>query len=174
VDATTKQLVKSDSSFYIYNAKNIYLGYQGFIWDDVTKKWANDSKNNYQVDTATDLYTSNKFEIWDKSQNAFYDSRVRIYFVSMLSATTDYALQQNFEISPNPTIANLNLTLNLDETSNIRVNVMNNLGQILYATEFRNIKDEKLTIPTQELEAGIYFLQIQIGEKQATKRFVKN
>jgi hypothetical protein len=44
----------------------------------------------------------------------------------------------------------------------------------IYATTFQNIKAEKLTLPTQNLEAGVYFLQVKIGEKQATKRFVKN
>lgn len=116
-----------------------------------------------------------KGESWDVAQNAFYDRRVRKYFSSMLPnvSTNDAALQSSFQIAPNPTSSDIRLIVNLEKTSDIQVAVLNQLGQVVRTMDFKNIQNEQLTIPTQELSNGIYFIQIQSGDKQATKRFVK-
>ncbi len=173
-DKTTTQYIKSDSSLYTYNSKSIYTSENFFSWDEVSSKWLVEGKIAYQVDPTTDLYTSMKWENWDAAQNAFYDRRTRKYFSSMLPvSTTDAALQSSFQIAPNPTSSDLHLMVNLEQISDIQVNVVNQLGQIVHNQHFKNIQNEQLTVPTQALSNGIYFIQIQSGDKQATKRFVK-
>ncbi len=95
------------------------------------------------------------------------------YFFDTTTPMREVFMDLGMTIFPNPVDDILNIKLENAFNENCKVLIMNNLGQIL--------KNEKLakgmgglTLKTNELEAGIYFLKIEKadGESQ-TVRFVK-
>lgn len=63
-------------------------------------------------------------------------------------------------VYPNPANSLINLSFVLNKSSNILVEIMNSLGQSVYSiTEVYNSGEFKLTINTNDLPNGVYFLK---------------
>lgn len=78
--------------------------------------------------------------------------------------TTGFAFKNNIEIFPNPIESDF--TIKLKETAtDLKVNILNSLGQIIISKEFSNSQEMKLTLnqPT-----GIYFAKITNSENQVS------
>ncbi len=78
-------------------------------------------------------------------------------------------------IYPNPTSNNLTMEYLLQKADNVKINLMNIAGKIIYSEQVNALAGKnKMTIFTTQVPAGIYYLQIITNENIVTKKFVKN
>ncbi|TXI67684.1 MAG: T9SS type A sorting domain-containing protein [Flavobacterium sp.] len=73
----------------------------------------------------------------------------------------------NFKLSPNPVIDNLNI-----ESDNQIINIIiyNQLGQIIFSNE---INDNKRTLDLSNLSSGIYTIFIETNARTLNKKIIK-
>ncbi|MBI1183711.1 T9SS type A sorting domain-containing protein [bacterium] len=85
---------------------------------------------------------------------------------------------RKFEVSdayPNPTSANSYVTLSLENSNRVRVQMTNVMGQEIYNTNLGQLSagsTTKVELPTSGLRAGIYLYNIYVGETAITGRLV--
>jgi hypothetical protein len=87
------------------------------------------------------------------------------------------SLIKDFEIQPNPAQAYLQLFYNLPESGNVQINVLDMAGRNIKQMQRPNFSEgyHNHIVDVQDLEAGIYFIQLQIGGSQSgVKKFIKN
>lgn len=77
-------------------------------------------------------------------------------------------------IYPNPTSGDVTVTLDITEAAEtVRLTLANLLGQTVW--EARRplwAAQDQCVVPTGDLAAGIYFLQVRVGEKMVTRKIV--
>lgn len=78
-------------------------------------------------------------------------------------------------IYPNPTSNDVTMEYLLQKPENVKINLMNIAGQLIYAEHINALAGKnKMTISLAEQAAGIYYLQIITNENLVTKKVVKN
>lgn len=77
----------------------------------------------------------------------------------------------SFRLSPNPTNEVLNIQFDENTSTNIQLNIIDIMGKIIH-TETRTISDSNLLLNVNDLNSGIYFIQIISNKKIMTKKFV--
>ena len=78
-------------------------------------------------------------------------------------------------IYPNPTSNDVTMEYLLQKPENVKINLMNIAGQLIYAEHINALVGKnKMTISLAEQAAGIYYLQIITNENLVTKKVVKN
>jgi hypothetical protein len=83
----------------------------------------------------------------------------------------------DFTIQPNPAHDYLELLYKLPVSGNVQINVMDMAGRKIKQIQRFNFSEgiHNHIIDVQDLESGIYFIQLNIGNSQSqTKKFIKN
>lgn len=80
---------------------------------------------------------------------------------------------ENMNFYPNPASANGTIDVQLNETANLDITVLNAVGQSVYSTSVAGtIGSNKVNINLNSLAAGLYFYQVKVGNSKAiTKKF---
>jgi hypothetical protein len=80
---------------------------------------------------------------------------------------------ENMNFYPNPASTNGTIDVQLNETANLDITVLNAVGQSVYSTSVSgNIGSNKVNINLNNLAAGLYFYQVKVGNSKAiTKKF---
>lgn len=86
-----------------------------------------------------------------------------------LSLTQNATQTVQVNVSPNPTVNQLNI--NLPDVTTADITIHNSAGQIIQQTQIQAI--EFKTIDVSTLDQGIYFLHIHNTEMDITKQFIK-
>ncbi len=75
-------------------------------------------------------------------------------------------------IYPNPANEQLMVSVNLKESSSVSVEILNTLGQVVFANSEGQLNGSKnLRINTSEIPAGVYFARVVVGESTQTMKF---
>ena len=91
----------------------------------------------------------------------------------------DMGIQENtntiqLDVYPNPTSNDITLEFNLVKQSNVKINLMNIEGQIIYAQELSEfIGEYKKPINMHENANGIYYLQVITNDEVINKKIIK-
>lgn len=99
--------------------------------------------------------------------------------VSAVFVVNDVGVAENINalllnIYPNPTTADFTLEFVLDKSSNVKINLMNVTGQLIYSEEIdANVGLNKKQISFLENANGIYYLQVITNESLVTKKIIK-
>jgi hypothetical protein len=102
-------------------------------------------------------------------------SSVSVVFAVNDVGVSEYEKAILLNIYPNPTSNNLTMEYLLQKADNVKINLMNIAGQIIYSEQVNALAGKnKMTIFTTQVPAGIYYLQIITNENIVTKKFVKN
>ena len=74
---------------------------------------------------------------------------------------------------PNPASTNATIDVELNQSAKLDINILNSVGQIVYSTSVSgNIGSNKVNINLNNLSAGLYFYQVNVGNSKAvTKKF---
>jgi len=82
------------------------------------------------------------------------------------------AAQFNMQVSPNPTADVSNISFKLTATSNVKMEVYNAMGSLVYSEDagVMNAGNHKLAFDGTELNNGFYFVNLTIGDKVITKK----
>lgn len=76
-------------------------------------------------------------------------------------------------IYPNPSSSWLNVDLSLKHTTDVSVQIVNNMGQVVYNRAYGKGDVFSMNLNTTSLVEGIYYLRIQYGESLLNRPFVK-
>lgn len=91
--------------------------------------------------------------------------------------TSAEELDQNdlLNIYPNPANNQITLEFELAETKNISIEIRNVLGQTVKTISTNSFTkgSNKIEVEVNEFSNGLYFLQLQIGNKTIRKKFIK-
>lgn len=90
--------------------------------------------------------------------------------------TNDLALQNlRMETYPNPVDEKMNLTFRLKNKNQVAYQIQNAAGQIIVNRNLGELSTghQKVEFYLSQLPAGIYFLNLQVGDISATQSFVK-
>ena len=92
--------------------------------------------------------------------------------VGVMNYENSAILNVNFQ---NPVEADLTVTIDLSAKEKLNIDVVNLLGQIIYATKTSNDGSfVNITLPTKGLDKGIYFIKISDSKNNCTiRKFVK-
>ena len=64
------------------------------------------------------------------------------------------------------------VSVNLKESSSVSVEILNTLGQVVFANSEGQLNGSKnLRINTSEIPAGVYFARVVVGESTQTMKF---
>jgi hypothetical protein len=79
-----------------------------------------------------------------------------------------------FTLYPNPVSDNFSVELTNDQTGQMKVDIVSVNGQIMRSLMLnKEQQSTQFTLPSNNLSKGVYFIQIQVGNWNGTKRFVK-
>lgn len=74
-------------------------------------------------------------------------------------------------VYPNPAVDMTTVEFNLSATSNVTIQIVNTLGQVVYANAMGDVTGtQKVQVNTADLEAGIYLINISVDGNVVTKR----
>ena len=79
----------------------------------------------------------------------------------------------SIELFPNPTSGNAQLKLDLERTSDLTIQISNQLGQAVDFFTEKNVGFGNVELNTAQLIPGIYYISISNGEVVSTKKLVK-
>jgi 5-hydroxyisourate hydrolase-like protein (transthyretin family) len=87
-------------------------------------------------------------------------------------ATKDPAIVESFVISPNPTSDAALIHLVLTDAAEVRIDVINTLGQTLQTIHPGKIQTLQQEVNLTPLTDGVYFLRLAMGNENALRRIV--
>jgi hypothetical protein len=145
----------STSTFNLPNGKDL------FLVDNFTNKTIKiDSKFKYN------------FLIDANNQSTFGSER--FYLTTNIGTSVkELSNASFFTIYPNPATDLLNIALSTSQEGNYSYTIFNQLGQVTSAGELSLINGKPAGINTQDLNNGIYFIQLSNGDQSQTIKFIK-
>lgn len=80
----------------------------------------------------------------------------------------------NFKFYPNPASDFTNLSFDLAEATNGKVEILNTLGQVVQTKNWGRLAagTQNLSVPIHQLQEGIYFFRLQLDNGEKTIRFM--
>lgn len=108
---------------------------------------------------------------------AFFDRKapiVRIRVGANDVSVDETVAPELFGVYPNPANDFINVVLQLNESENTVINVLDITGQVVKTISLGTVNGEKnLSISLDEMSAGIYFIELVNAEGKQVKKFVK-
>ncbi len=189
IDAKVDQYGDSESTWELYDGSGTKIAQSGKLTKSTTNK-----SDIIEIPNGTDCYTlklidtygdgwgsGNWAKIYDKSNGAntllktldaadmTYNFTGAIELTSVLSVNENAI--SNFNIYPNPSNGNTNVEFNVASSNNTTVSVINTLGQVVLNNNLGNVNGtQRININGENLENGIYFVNITIGDKTTTQK----
>lgn len=90
------------------------------------------------------------------------------------TGTEELELTNKFEVYPNPASASINVSLTLKESQNTVINVLDITGKVVKTINVGNVNgDKNLTISLDEMNNGVYFIELVNEGGVQVKKFIK-
>ncbi|MCX8081105.1 MAG: M43 family zinc metalloprotease [Bacteroidia bacterium] len=83
-------------------------------------------------------------------------------------------LSDEIMVYPNPSQGHFNLITTFEKEKNIHVKVYNTLGQLIHHTEYKNVKNNAITIDLSKESQGFYNLVITDGKEKHQIKLLNN
>ncbi len=82
----------------------------------------------------------------------------------------------SFNIFPNPVVNNLNITFNLNEKSDVKINIISIDGKNAYELYKNNLSsgNQELKLDVNDVRPGIYLLQMQVNDNRSFEKIMIN
>jgi len=95
--------------------------------------------------------------------------------VTAVEEPQNTANSPGLSVYPNPASDNINLTFNLQKTSNVFISVVDLTGKQVFNSELYGLGDGKQNIPINisDLKAGTYLVFLKQNGRQEVKKFIK-
>ncbi|WP_082333699.1 reprolysin-like metallopeptidase [Mangrovimonas sp. TPBH4] len=122
-----------------------------------------DTEGDWEL-SISDYYSSDQGTL-----NSWY---VDICTVTPLSLSTDEFSANEFTIFPNPNKGEFTIKLNSQSGNDIKVDVYDVRGRLIYQRSFTNSSDFSETIGLNNVQSGMYLVIVNDGERSATKKII--
>jgi hypothetical protein len=131
--------------------------------------------NTVQLRVPFTVSNSNPYD--QLTENRLWFSASTLEFGGLTNCT---GLQQvlaqnvnNIDIYPNPTDSKATIAVDLKESGNVLVNVYSTVGQLVSTTSFEGqFGVNKSEISLDHLSAGIYIVNVKVGNTTSTKKLI--
>jgi arabinan endo-1,5-alpha-L-arabinosidase len=98
---------------------------------------------------------------------------IQLVYSNFLGTSIREIKPMEFSVYPNPATDLLFLTLNESRGLNVHTEIYNLSGMLMDARNHGYYSGEKITIPVQNLRAGIYLLKVYDGNRAKVTKFIK-
>lgn len=99
-------------------------------------------------------------------------SQSAVITVQVTVGTVDPASIQSFVVSPNPTTGMVSLSLALATAADVRIEVLNTLGQTLQTLNAGKLSNLNQNVDLSNMAQGSYFLRVTVDGETAIRRVV--
>jgi Secretion system C-terminal sorting domain len=122
-------------------------------------------------DLAVVAGTTYYFEWDDVAENSPF---IFDFFFDAATSVDDKILSSQIQIAPNPASDFIDFNFSLTENKNLNIQVLNNVGQVVFNQKYAQILRGSEKIDVTHLQSGLYIVQISDGVKQTYKKVVVN
>jgi hypothetical protein len=105
----------------------------------------------------------------DSTKNYEYSSSA---IDAQLSADDNGFISSKINIYPNPATDKINISLNLNTNSDIEITLFNSIGNNVFTTLLKDKKQVIKTIDVENMNKGIYFLEIKSESNKTIKKII--
>jgi PKD repeat protein len=92
--------------------------------------------------------------------------------LTMESAGINELFGGHFQLFPNPSDGQFQLMFHLNETKDIDVEIVNIIGDKVFASSFSDVKDQTIGFDLNHIATGVYFVTLKSGEEMVTEKIV--
>ena len=98
----------------------------------------------------------------------------QIQFGIGLTGVEDQSFENGFAVYPNPVEKQAVIEVMVTDPASVQVSVFNTIGKQVYrsSNQVTNSGKKYFTFERNDLDTGIYFVQVKVGEEQFTKKIV--
>ena len=83
----------------------------------------------------------------------------------------DEVIEASVTVYPNPTYANANVTISIEKSMEVKLQLINALGQIVFLnSSIMSSGQNTFELPLEALEGGFYVLNTIIGDREIKKK----
>ncbi len=90
----------------------------------------------------------------------------------VMSSNQSITSLSSFNLYPNPTNALANVEVSFNNQVDLRLELVNVLGQVVYQEIFTKVNSINKTIDLNAYAEGVYFLHLEVGQQRVTKRLL--
>lgn len=162
-------LKKADSvNFYLADYRPA-----GKINDYAVKNWQYvDCSAVGEVDSVQFVLRSSDSGTWGINTPGFFS--IDNMILSSTTAIEEIGIIQNMNVFPNPTKSSISLSLNNLYEQNVFVSILDISGKIIFNEETHMLTgDNKVKLNTENLDAGIYFIELRNENTSKKIKFIK-
>lgn len=144
------------------------------IQEDLSGNWVNDELWEWTYNTNDDL-TLFERSFWDTNLSQWsFEFRDRYHYVPMVLGTKP-TLSIPLKLYPNPASEYLFLDLELENTSDIKLDIRSVEGQLIRSISHDMLAtgEQSFQVRVSDLPTGIYLLTIQLDDQMLTRKWVK-
>ncbi len=127
------------------------------------------------IQTPLTVTNSNPFDPVVNNSTYYQRGKLSYYFPGMITGIASNALNSasNSMIYPNPASNNAVLAIELKENSNVDVVVLNTIGQVVKTNKAQGqIGENNINIDLAGLSAGVYMVNVKVGNVTSTKKLI--
>ncbi|WP_431137190.1 M12 family metallo-peptidase [Psychroserpens mesophilus] len=107
--------------------------------------------------------------------NIFYNINTRNFEIEESLSIDDQVLENSLSIYPNPNNGEFNIKLNSNLNDSVTINVYDIRGRTVFENIYKKQAAEfNEVIKLNEVQSGVYLLEISVGENRVTKKIVIN
>lgn len=168
--------VLAANMYYDFVARTILGGFSGQANSLPASVVAGSTYNYTFTYTVPASYNVNNMKInallIDAKNNIIYNANSASL---VLGITSIDAKKQTFTLYPNPATSVLNMDLQLEESDDVTVSIMNSLGEVVMTKNVGTLLSGKnlLTFDVNELASGVYIVNVNTSKGVGMSKFVK-
>ncbi|HRH62668.1 MAG TPA: T9SS type A sorting domain-containing protein [Bacteroidia bacterium] len=110
-----------------------------------------------------------KFKNYNGGGNNIYVDDINVSNAPLAVANT-ISLQNQLLLFPNPSQGVFTMTLNLASQSDIKISIIDLLGNQVYSSKKSNVKNEDIQFDLSNLAKGVYFVEVATNKEKVTRR----
>lgn len=110
--------------------------------------------------------------IFAEGKNFGFEQQVE--FGIGLTGVESHKAENGFSVYPNPVVGNATVSFVSDKTEDVQLSMYNTLGALVYQSPKTNYSagQHNIAIERNDMEPGIYFIQLKQGDKLSTQKIV--
>lgn len=99
---------------------------------------------------------------------------VDVATVDLMVNIDELDVVQRINLFPNPTMDIATLDMTFSKTTDVQVQVINMMGQILFETSIGKVMEEKVELNLENYPDGMYFVRVKVDGQTIVKKLMKN